>query len=96
MIRSSSLPVYDPELTLSTEEADADLLRFFFLALPTLDWPDPEASETFVPSITFAPSVVMAAILSSVPFELKWTTIKNDYGNDATKYRNYDYDFISK
>ena len=71
----SSSPVYDPELTLSTEDAEADLLLFFFLPLPTLDWPDPEASETLVPSITFAPSVVMAAMLSSVPFELKWFRI---------------------
>ena len=36
----------EPELTLSTEEAEADLLRFFFL-LPSLLWAEP-ASATLV------------------------------------------------
>ena len=30
------IPVYDPELTLSTDEAEADLLLFFFLAPPPI------------------------------------------------------------
>ena len=63
--------MYDPELTLSTDDAEADLLRFFFLdpPAPILDWP--AASRTLVPSIIFAPSVVMAAMLSSPWRELK-------------------------
>ena len=65
------VPVYDPELALSTDEAEADLLRFFFLEppAPILDWPP--ASRTLVPSIMLAPSVVMAAMLSSPRRELK-------------------------
>lgn len=82
------IPVYDPELTLSTDEAEADLLRFFFLdpPAPILDWP--AASRTLVPSIILAPSVVMAAMLSSPWRELK--RVKSLHCEKWQKHRWHD------
>ena len=63
--------MYDPELALSREEADADLLLYFFLAPTIFAGPGDSVLEMcssllviviLVPSITLAPSVVRAAI----------------------------------
>ena len=62
-------PVYDPELALSREEAEADLLLYFFFVPTILAGPGDSVLEVcnsfpviLVPSITLAPSVVRAAI----------------------------------